>query len=258
MVRYEQLDLYSSVTSEEHLESVFDQALRTLLKKEPRPQVEARFYPYAGLSSTIRLRKGRVYARVSDILAGSPRDVLFALACILVAKLYRLKTPKAHERTYRDHTLRPSVVDASQAVRRRRGYKITTSSQGKAHDLGGLFAELNQRYFAGKLEQPLLSWSPRRSRRVLGHHDHVHRTIIISRTLDEPRIPRFVLEYVLYHEMLHVKHPPRVVSGRTIYHGREFRKEERSFERFDEAIKWLEKIAPPSRGRARKKRRRLF
>jgi hypothetical protein len=257
MPDYEQLHLYSPVDSDDLLESVFDEALRSLVKKEPRPEVVARFYPYAGLSSTIRLRKGRVHARVSDILVGSPREVLFALACILVAKLFRLKTPTVHERIYREHTLDPSVLDASHDTRRKRGYKLTTSSRGKVYDLAELFEELDARYFAGKLERPLLSWSQRRTRRVLGHHDHVHRAIIISSTLDSRRIPRLVVEYVLYHEMLHVKHPPRVISGRTIYHGRAFREDERRFERFDEALKWLEKIASPLPSKVRK-RRRLF
>jgi hypothetical protein len=257
MIEYEQLHLYSPVSSDENLEAVFDQALRALVKKEPRPKVEARFYPYAGLSSTIRLRQGRVFARVSDILRGSPREVLFALACILVAKLYRLKASKVHERVYREHTLDPPILDASQSARRRRGYKITTSSQGKAYDLAEMFSDLNTRYFGGKLDRPLLSWSQRPTRRVLGHHDHVHRAIIISSTLDNAAIPCFVVEYVLYHEMLHVRHPARLVSGRTIYHGRAFREDERLFERFDEALKWLEKIAVPPRGRTRRRRRTL-
>jgi len=255
MNEYEQLHLYSPVSSDEILEAVFDQALRTAVKKEPRPTVEARFYPYAGLSSTIRLRQGRVFARVSDILKGSPREVLFALACILVAKLYRQTTSRAHERVYRDHTLEPAIRDASQATRRRRGYKLTTTARGKVYDLEALFADLNSRYFGGKLERPTLSWSQRKTRRVLGHHDNVHRAIIISSTLDTTAIPRFVVEYVLYHEMLHVKHPARVVSGRTVYHGRGFREEERLFERFNEALKWLEKIAVPARAKTRRRRR---
>ena len=256
MIEYEQLHLYSPITSDENLEVLFDQALRTLLRKEPIPRVEARFYPYAGLSSTIRLRRGRVFARVSDILKGSPREVLFALACILVAKLYRLKASKVHERVYKEHTLDPPILDASQAARRRRGYKMTSSARGKAYDLAEMFADLNTRYFAGSLDCPLLSWSPRPTRRVLGHHDHVHRAIIISSTLDNATIPRFVVEYVLYHEMLHVKHPARIASGRTIYHGPPFREDERLFERFDEALKWLEKIPVSPAGRTRRRRRR--
>jgi predicted metal-dependent hydrolase len=253
MSHYEQLHLYEPVTSDEILKAIFDQALQVSLKKEPKPNVEARFYPYAGLSSTIRLRQGRVFARVSDILRGSPREVLFALACILVAKLYRQRTSNAHERIYRAHTLDPLIRAASEVSRRRRGYKITTSHRGKHYDLASLFSELNERYFKGALERPVLSWSPRPTKRVLGHHDHVHSAIVISRSLDDPSIPQFVVEYVLYHEMLHIQHPPRVVSGRTVYHSRAFREEERQFERFEEALKWIQKLAV-RRGKARRRR----
>lgn len=255
-MNYEQLSLYLPITTDNDLEALFTQALGTLVTQEPKPQIEARFYPYAGLSSTIRLRGGKVYARVSDILISSPRDVLYALACILVSKLYRLNAPKLHERIYREHTLHPSVLDATNTTRRSRGYKVTTGAGGEAYDLAEMFSELNKRYFSGELKQPLLSWSTGKTRRVLGHHDHVHGAIIISRTLDRDAIPRFVVEYVLYHEMLHVKHPPRVVSGRTIYHGRPFREDERRFERFEEALEALKRISTPKRRMTRKRKDR--
>jgi hypothetical protein len=250
----DQLEFDWPVFTDKHLEAVFEEALRALVKKQPTPEVEARFYPYAGLSSTIRLRQGRVYARVSDILRHAPPKVLYALASILVAKLYRLKTAKQHEQIYRAHTTSQSVLDDSDATRRKRGYKLTTSPRGDVYDLVESFDRLNERYFSRQLDRPLLSWSSRKTLRVLGHHDHVHRTIVISRTLDSSRIPLFVLEYVLYHEMLHVKHPRLVVSGRTVYHSRSFRDDERRFERFEEALEWLEKIATPARRRARKRR----
>ncbi len=238
------------------LEAIFNNALRTVVKRRPLPEIEARFYPYAGLSSTIRLRGGRVYARVSDVLKQSPPEVLHALASILVGKLYRIKPSKEHERTYRQYASSPLVLDASEETRRRRGYKIMTSPQGKVYDLEEIFAELNARYFAGGLNRPQLSWSLRRTRRVLGHHDHVHSTIIISRTLDSPRIPRLVVEYVLYHEMLHVAHPPTTTAGRTVYHSRQFRADERRFEKLEEALGWLDNIASPVRRRRAGRKRR--
>ncbi len=248
-------DLDNSGGGDNGLGSIFDAAMREVTKQENTPRVQARFYPYAGLSSTIRLRNGRVYARVSDVLSESPPNVLFALACILVAKLYRVKTRKEHERVYHEYATSPLVLDATETTRRNRGYKILTSPLGRTCNLEEAFAELNERYFGGALKRPVLSWSQGRTRRVLGHHDHVHDTITISQTLDSPRVPRFVVEYVLYHEMLHIKHSPRAVGGRTIYHGREFRDDERRFERFDEALKFLEQIASPVRKRRRRRGR---
>ncbi len=242
----------SPISAEARLESIFTDALKKLVKKEIVPLVEARFYPYTGLSSTVRLRQGRIYARVSDILSDSPADVLFALACILVAKLYRLRMPKEQNQIYRQYILDQSVMDATDASRRERGYKITTSPQGKFYDLDKLFDEVNARYFRSQIERPVLSWSPRNSRRVLGHHDSIHGAIIISRTLDSLKTPSHVVEFVLYHEMLHIKHPQRLVNGRKISHDRRFRDDERHFENFDEATKWLEKNALPVRRRRRR------
>ena len=255
MIEQSHFDFEFGSSPEAKLEAIFDEAVRTVVKREPHPVVEARFYPYAGLSSTIRLRQGRVYARVSDILQHSPREVLYALACILLAKLYRVKVAAEHERTYRDYARNPVILNATDATRRTRGYKLTTSPRGRIYDLDVLFDDLNGRYFAGRLEKPLLSWSQQNTHRVLGHHDHIHGAIIISRTLDEPKVPRFAVEYVLYHEMLHAKHLPRRHAGRTVYHSRQFRDDEVKFERYDEAVKWLDKIAAPAR-RKRKPRRR--
>jgi len=238
-----------------NLKSIFADAVRAAPRAGTPPEIHARFYPYAGLSSTIRLRQGTIYVRVSDVLQQSPREVLFALASILVAKLYRRKVSEEHAYTYRQYTLRPEVLHASDSARRRRGYKLVTSPRGKFHDLDEVFDDLNERYFNGALARPRLSWSQGKTRRILGHHDYVHGTIIVSRTLDSTAIPKFVLEYVLYHEMLHVKHPPRLVGGRTIYHGSEFRADEQRFERGGEATRWLEEIAAPVR--RRNKRRRL-
>ena len=254
MAQYEQLVL--PFEAQPDLNSIFTDAIRRVRKTRDLPEVVAHFYPYAGLSSTIRLRKGRVYARVSDLLVKSPREVLDALACILVAKLYRQKTSREHERVYRQYTTQPGMVDASDSARRERGYKITSSPRGKVYDLEEMFDQLNSRYFAGRLARPVLSWSPQRARRILGHHDHVHSTIMISRALDSRHTPRFVVEYVLYHEMLHIKHPPKTVRGRFTYHGDGFRRDEKRFERFKDALRWLDEAPAPRRRRSFRTTRR--
>jgi hypothetical protein len=53
------------------------------------PEFHASFYHFTGINNTIRLRDSKIYARVSDMLAGAPEPILAAIAHILVAKLYR-------------------------------------------------------------------------------------------------------------------------------------------------------------------------
>ena len=80
------------------LGTLFMEAFRQLSPKRAVPEVDVRYYPYAGLNHTIRLRSGRVYVRLSDIFKGAPLNVHKALAFILVAKLLRRRAPAFYEK----------------------------------------------------------------------------------------------------------------------------------------------------------------
>ncbi len=225
------------------LKDYFVDAFRHLANGRGVPSVEVRFYPYAGLHHTIRLRSGRVYVRLSDICKNSPPEVMRSLAFLLVARLLGRRVPKLHERIYREYSLTPEMMRSSDIARRRRGRKVLTSSQGEVYDLEKIFARLNRRYFANELPKPTITWSRRRTRSILGHHDRVYDHITISKTLDSVDVPEWFVEYILYHEMLHIKHPARLINGRRYYHTTAFRLDERRFPYYQEAQQWLERIA---------------
>lgn len=229
--------------AQDYLNKLFGDAFRQLAPNRPTPDIEVRFYPYAGLSHTIRLRSGRVYVRLSDIFNNAPPDVNRALAFILVAKLLSKRTPEMHERVYREYACSPNILRAADIARRRRGRKIISSARGRVYDLDRMFLRLNRRFFDGELPKPTLTWSQRRTRRILGHHDATHETIVISKTLDAVDVPEWFVEYVLYHEMLHIKHPARLVKGRRYYHTNSFRAEEQRFPYYQEAQDFLDDIA---------------
>ena len=226
-----------------YLSTHFSEAFRQLGQSRPLRDIEVRFYPYAGISHKIRLRGGRVYVRISDIFKSAPDDVHRAIAFILVARLLSKRIPKIHESLYRDYAYSPNVLRSLDIARRRRGRKVISTSRGSFYDLERLFQRLNRRYFDGEVERPTLTWSQRRTRRILGHHDAVHDTIVISKTLDSADVPEWFVEFVLYHEMLHIKHPARFIKGRRYYHTKAFRNEEQRFPRYEEAQRWLELIA---------------
>lgn len=225
------------------LNKLFAEAFLHLGGQRPIPPIEVRFYPYAGLHHTIRLRSGRLYVRLSDICKESSSNIHRALAFILVAKLLSKRTPVAHEREYREYTARPEIQRASDLARRGRGRKMISSARGRVYDLDRMFARLNRRYFQGELEKPTVTWSQRRTRRILGHHDRVYETITISKSLDSLDAPEWFVEYILYHEMLHIKHPARLVNGRRYYHTSAFRADERRFPYYDDAQRWLAKVS---------------
>jgi len=205
--------------------------------------VDVRFYPYTGLHHTIRIRSGRVYVRISDIVNSAPLDIHRALAFVLVAKLLSHRAPETYDRAYRDYACSPQVLRASDIARRRRGRKMISSAQGNYYDLEAMFTKLNRRHFDGMLARPTLTWSQRRTRRILGHHDRVHDAIVISKTLDAADVPAWFVEYILYHEMLHIKHPARLIHGRRYYHTSAFRADEQRFPYYEKAQDWLDRAA---------------
>jgi hypothetical protein len=216
-------------------------------QKRRTPDVFVEFYPYVGLRHTIRIREGSVFVRLSDLSKQAAPTIHEALAFILVSKLLRRRVPETYSEIYRNYAAQPEIGERANDSRKLRGRKITTAPHGAVYDLEEIFRRINQTYFQNELEQPVLSWSQTRTRRVFGHQDAVHDTIIISRTLDDARVPQFVVEFVLYHELLHVVHPTRIVNGKRRIHSAAFRRDERKFIRVEEAEKWLEKLATRER-----------
>ena len=106
-----------------------------------------------------------------------------------------------------------------------------------------VFASLNARFFRGLLERPILTWSEHAARRLLGHYDAAHNTIVVSRVFDRADTPRYAVEYLLYHEMLHLKHPVTTRRGRRCVHSRAFQEEEARFPEFKAARAWLHELA---------------
>lgn len=241
--------------SAHYLKTIFTDAFRQLERQRTPPEVDVRFYPYAGLHHTIRLRSGRVYVRISDIFRNAPPNVLRSLAFILVAKLLRRTTPETHDRIYREYACAPNVLRAADIARRRRGRKVITSARGAVYDLNKLFAQINKKYFDGELEKPTLTWSRTRTHRILGHHDGVHNTIVISKTLDSRDVPQWFVEYILFHEMLHIKHPARIINGRRYFHTKAFRHEEQKFPFYQAAQEFLDSFAWQRRARSAQTRR---
>jgi hypothetical protein len=123
-----------------------------------------------------------------------------------------------------------------------RGRKQIQTARGHVYDLQEIFEELNRRHFHGLLGQPLLTWSRNHARNSLAHFDPAHNTIMVSRVFDSPRVPRYAIEYILYHEMLHLKHPVKMRGSRRCVHGPAFQADEKLFPHLEEAKRFLKTL----------------
>jgi hypothetical protein len=127
-------------------------------------------------------------------------------------------------------------------VRQIRGRKFISGPKGEFHDLDEVFEQLNGQYFDGLLGRPQLGWSRQPSRSLLGHFDPSHNAIIISRIFDRAGASLLALEYVMFHEMLHLRYPVDHAGARRRVHTREFRDAEKKFPRLKEAKELLKKL----------------
>ncbi len=206
------------------------------------PALEIKFRRFTSLNTTIRLREGKLIVRLSDLLEQAPESVHQAIAHILLAKLYRKPVAPMFADRYRRYTRSEAVTKQTERVRQMRGRKRIGSAQGQIYDLEEVFEAVNLRFFHGLLGRPTLTWSAHVARRMLGHYDAAHNTIVVSRVFDRAGTPRYAIEYLLYHEMLHLKHPVRVRAGRRCVHSREFQAEERLFPELEQARQYLKRL----------------
>jgi hypothetical protein len=120
------------------------------------------------------------------------------------------------------------------------------TAQGSYYNLDELFERIDREYFGGKMLKPRLVWSGVLSSRKLGHYERTRDRVVMSQILDDRRIPRCVVEFVLYHELLHKHHGIKWVNGRCLVHTPEFRHSEGKFRQYQEAKSFLKQMAAVS------------
>ncbi len=206
------------------------------------PELNIEFFAFANVNNTIRLRNGRLLVRLSDLLEGAPDAVLRAIAHILLAKMYRQPIDRVDRRRAIEDMwpvmrscARPiwfgRFAGASGCVRRGAFLRF-------GHDLRGIEQAVLSRAdgaAAHELEpdQDSTHSRPLRSGAQCDHHQP---------DLRSSCVPAYVLEYIVYHEMLHLKHPVRLRGSRRCVHSPEFQAEEKLFPHMTAANAFLKRL----------------
>ncbi len=223
-------------------EQIFGRVFSELKPRTPVPAVRVEFRKYANANSLVRWDAAGMHVRITDVLEGAPTGVIEALAHILLCKLVRRPVPKVQAERYRRYLNRKEMRRSLQLVQQARGRKFVSGGKGACYDLDEIFEDLNLRYFHGLMARPLLGWSRRPSRVLLGHYDPSHNAIILSSLMDRKSVPRLAVEYVLFHEMLHLRFPVEHRGARRCVHTREFKEAEKEFLPRKEAAELMKRI----------------
>ena len=125
---------------------------------------------------------------------------------------------------------------------------VAESARGVFHDLGAAFDRVNAAYFDGRMRRPKLVWGRAMTMRKFGHYDRVHDTVMVSASLDAENVPMLVIDFIVYHELLHKQLGVAWRNGRRAAHTPEFRRAQQHFDRQTEAEAFLSKLASAARG----------
>lgn len=130
-------------------------------------------------------------------------------------------------------------------LRERPVRRIAARTKGNHFDLNDIYHRINHEYFNGTVSATI-SWGskgPKRAarNRTLGSYSSHGHVIRINPILDSKRVPRYFLEFIVYHEMLHADMGIEKKAGRRSVHSKEFKIREKKFKDHDRAIKWEKK-----------------
>ena len=124
--------------------------------------------------------------------------------------------------------------------------RMRIRTKGRYHDLESLREHLNKTLLDGRSNAPV-TWGRKVSRKRvrsvrLGWYDPVQHLIGISQRLDRSDIPRYMVEYVLFHEMLHeILGLEEGKDGTRHIHGRTFKLLEQTYPHYARAQAFEEK-----------------
>jgi len=184
------------------------------------------------------MRAGIIQIKIAESFRSVPQDILEILGLILISKLFRYQINRKLRAAYREyvnHHILPQHREYERKPSRR------YNANGQYYNLEEIFDGLNKRYFNIQLNKPLLGWSLNKSYSRLGFYSPLKKLLVISRIFDAKKVPLQVVEYLVYHEMLHIYIPPITVNGRRRLHTPEFRRLEKSFPNYEKMQKWIHK-----------------
>lgn len=217
-------------------EDALAEAARRLAVRLPR-RLSVAFRPLAEAYFRTTARGGELAVSVNDAFEEAPPEVLSALAEVVVARASGKVRPRTVGAAFWRHVETEGARGLMERNYLARQRSFVPDPVGRTYHLEELFDEVNQAYFEGSLPRPLLGWSRRPLTYRWGWYSSMvrpHGLIVVNRLLDDPEVPRFVLEGTMHHEMLHMLLGPDVVQGRRVVHSATFREMEARFGRLGE------------------------
>ena len=187
-------------------------------------------------------RSNHVYnIRLHHMFLDANEDVLRSLVSYLSGNANRI-----------DNTLKDFIKANERKIRKppisKRARRMNIVHRGRYFNLRDSFQRINKRYFEGTIHCAITWGNHRRGTNPksirLGSYSPETRTIRINPVLDRSFVPRYVVDDVIYHEMLHHLLGFKEINGRHLSHHRIFKKMGKKFIHNAKAKIWVKENLP--------------
>ena len=178
--------------------------------------------------------KGKlILIAASEGFVGAPTEVLHALITAMTSR------SASAQRLIKTYAAGPAYAQIHKDLTSATGHNEGDAG-GQHFDLDAVFERVNRDYFNAAMPRPKrLIWSSKLTRRVMGHYQTRTDTVMLSKSLDDARVPPFVVDFVMYHELLHKRLGSKMSNGRRQVHFAEFREAEKLFPSCEQANVFL-------------------
>jgi hypothetical protein len=179
---------------------------------------------------SVKEKKDTISVRLHRIFFSADDDVLNEITCFIKRKKGATSKLRKFINSHKDSLPEPKPK------------QIKIKPGGRYFNLSEIFDSLNREYFNNSLS-PLITWGKRSPRyavkkRTLGSYQSSTNTIRINPVLDNKKIPRYVMKFIVYHEMLHADIDTELKNGRRRIHSNEFKKREKMYKYYERAVEW--------------------
>ena len=208
-----------------------EKAFVGVLPDKEMPEIDIKYSGrFSGYNGNIRLRKTvfseKITVSISKKWRGIDQEIKLGLIQELILKLYKKKKTTLNTDLYNKFI---------------KNVHIAVPKTDSDPLLEQIFHDLNEKYFFGFLDKPNLKWGAV-SFRKLGSYTYTTDTISISSVFKQA--DKELLEYIMYHEMLHKKHKFNHKNGRSYHHTSKFKEQEKAYPNSVEIEKRIRKLIP--------------
>ncbi len=221
-------------------EDVLDTTFRTMGTAYGFDLVEVGYASYKEFKSTWQRLGKQVTFEISDYLGGARPEVLGDFAQALYERIEKRAPACVYSPRLKAYLESDDFVRRNQATYLKRSRNLTKSSRGGHFDLKETYGRLVDSGIVSPSSNVSLNWTRSANRMRVGYCSVLMRVVAISSLLDNEKVPDFVHEYVLYHELLHLEDG---LSDGHRHHPPEFKAREKQYPKWRESEDWLRKLA---------------